>query len=686
MKTFSILQIVATVGGLALPFPGLDAAPAAEKTTGAEIEGIFSVSAGGGWVHGDDAAFQERFQRNSKTLFGGLDELSYRRETPKTALVLDGRLMPGEDDYRVHGRWAEGERLYVDFGYRHYRVFYDGSGHYYPGSGTFVQLYDERLHVDRGQLWFEVGFAPEDMPHFTLRYERDTRTGTKPSTEFGETNLTGGAGSRSIVPSFIEVDEARDVITFDAGRETKESQWNAGVRYEHTEIDDARQNRRRPNEAASRAITSTDGTDVDLLSAHGFYERRINPRLRVSAGAMATTIDTNISGSRVYGNDYDPVFDPLFARRQAGDLGFLSLDGGAQLKQYVGTLNAVCQVTKNWTVHPSVRYEHLQLDGVSTFIATNVVGTAPVSLQNAEAQSNKQEDKFTEVVEFRYTGRPAWVYNARAEWTQAMGDLNEYEFDRATNGKLIDRATNYTRLAQKYSLGAIWYARTRLSFSGEYFYRLRMNDYSATRDSTPAGSQDRYPAFITDQDFTTHDFNLRASCRPLGNVSFVTRYDFQYSTVQSGFLAIPQGQSARATAHIFSQSVTWTPIPPLYVVAAVNVAYDQLATPAAAFVLNSDNNYINGSISAGYAFGKYTDLYFDFTHYRARDFSDNSVISLPYGADQSTQTVSLTCVLHRTPRRIYTFKYTYASNREALAGGHNDYRAHILYWKVQYKF
>lgn len=660
-----------------------DADDAAAKT---EIEGTVSVSAGGAWVHGDDAAFQQRFQEPAKTLFGGIEDLRYRRESEHSSLSIDGQFLPGDGDYGLIGRWSKEEKLYVDFGYKRYRVFYDGSGAYFPGSGAFVQLYDERLHVDRGQLWFEIGFAPEDLPHFVLRYERDTRSGLKPSSELGDTNLTGGAGARSIVPSFIDVDEARDVVTFDISREKADSQVNAGLRYEHSRIDDARQNRRRPNEAASRAVTSKDDTDGDLFSAHGFYERTFGPRLRLSAGAMATTLDTNISGSRVYGDDYDPVFDPLFARRQVGDLGFLDLAGGAQLKQYVGTANVVYQPGRYWTIRPSIRYEHLHLDDLSTFIATNIANSTATTQQNDEAQTRKQEDKFTEVMEVRYTGHAHWVYNLRGEWTQTEGNLNEYEFDRGTNGTVIDRATDYTRVAQKYSLGALWYPRPGLSCSSEYYYRLRMNDYNATRDSTPAGSQDRYPAFITNQDFSTHDFNLRVSWRPLSTVSWVTRYDLQYSTVQSGFVGIVQGQSARATAHIVSESVTWTPIAQLYLVAAVNLTYDQLATPAAAFVLNSDNNYVNGSLSAGYAVGKYTDFYLDVTHYRARDLSNNSVISLPYGADQSTQTASLTTVFHRTKRTVYTVKYTYASNREALVGGRNDFRAHIVYAKVQYSF
>lgn len=657
------------------------------KNTAPVIEGTIAVSGGAASVHGDPAAFQQLFQRPAKTAFGGLEELRYRRETADSSLALDGHFLAGEGDYGLKGHWSKNDRLYIDLGYNQFRTYYDGSGGYYPVTGAFISLYDERLHVDRGRLWLEVGFTPEDMPHFVLRYERSTRWGKKPSTEWGETNLTGGAGSKSIVPSFLDLDETRHVVTFEVTRETADYQWAAGIRYDHTEIDNTRQNRRRPNEAASRAITSNDSTDVDLFSAHAFYERRYGPKLRVSAGGLATTLDTNLSGSRIYGNDYDPVFDPLFARRQAFDLGFLNLRGGSQLKQYVGNLNAVYQASKSWVIQPSLRYEHLNLDNVSSFIATSVPpGGAPTALQNVGSLSQKQENKFTEVLEARYTGLASWIYTLRAEWNQTSGNLDELQLDQVTNISLLNRATHYKRASQKYSLGAIWYARPRLSFSGEYYYRLRMNDYTATRDSTPAGSLDRYPAFITNQDFNTHDFNLRATWRPLTTLSLVTRYDFQLSTVASGFVAIPQVESARARVHIVSQSVTWSPLTNLYIIGAANLTFDQMTTPAAGYFRNADNNYVNASLNAGYAVGKATDLFLDLTYYRARDFSDNSIVSLPYGADQRIETASLTCVFHQTAHTVYTIKYTYATNDDNASGDHNDFRVHIVYAKAQYHF
>ncbi len=54
----------------------------------------------------------------------------------------------------------------------------------------------------------------------------------------------------------------------------------------------------------------------------------------------------------------------------------------------------------------------------------------------------------------------------------------------------------------------------------------------------------------------------------------------------------------------------------------------QLATPAVLFVVNSDSNYVNGSLGAGYALAKRDSVYLDYAFYEARKLVDNSAINL----------------------------------------------------------
>jgi hypothetical protein len=118
----------------------------------------------------------------------------------------------------------------------------------------------------------------------------------------------------------------------------------------------------------------------------------------------------------------------------------------------------------------------------------------------------------------------------------------------------------------------------------------------------------------------------------------------------------------------------------------VNLTYDQLETPAYAFVQHGDNNYINGSVGGGYALAKLDDVYFDYTFFRAKNFIDNSALSLPYGADQDQQAAYVTWVRRQSEHLTYTVKYGYLKNRDITWAGLNDFKAHVIFAKVQYHF
>jgi hypothetical protein len=650
-------------------------------------EGTLAISGGGAFLSGDRPAFQQALQ-HKKDGFGGIEEYRLTRESKESLFKFEARVLPGDDDYRLLARFEKPEKYYVEAGFEQFRVWYDGSAGYFRPTNTSFVLYREDLSLTRSKAWLELGAYTANQTLLRLRYERRERDGTKGSTHWGDTNLVGAFGTRAVVPTFLDFDEVTDAFSFDVGNDLKEDvKWGLGARYSETRLNNRRNVRRRPFETADRIVTSKDGTKNDLFAAHGFYQRQVHEKLVVSAGALITDLDTHIAGSRIYGQTYDPVFDPAYLRRQQRDEGFTDLTGHAEMKQTVLNLNAVYLPKKNWSVRSSVRFENLHQETMSEFIETNI-GAGPAFaaiLEEVEGEQKKKWNELAESVEVRYTGKPNWTFNAEGAWVQGRGSLEE-ERVLHTGVFTIDRDSENTRTSQKYSGKANWYARPSLTFAAQYYYKVNVNNYDSTRDNTPAGSADRYPAYITDQDFTTQDFNLRISWRPAPLLACVTRYDFQRSRIVSNEAGLQKFESSRLTSHIISESITWTPANRLYLTASVNVTWDQLATPAYRFVLNSDNNYVNGSIGGGYALAKQDDLYLDCSFFRARNFADNSTLSLPYGADQKQQGSYLTWVRRQNEHLIYTVKYGYVTNRDGTWAGRNDYDAHIVYAKVQHRF
>ncbi len=661
-------------------------APAALLAQNVTTQGSISVGGGGTFLDGDRPALQQ-IQQHKKDGFGGIEEYRLVREAKDSVLKFNARIMPGDDNYLAALRFDQTDRWYVDAGFSQYRVWYDGSGGYFHPSDFSFVVFDEDLSLTRSKIWAEFGAFTPDKTLFRFRYERRMRNGTKGSTYWGDTNLLAGFSTRNIVPTFYDLDETTDILTVDVGNETKEDvKWNVGARYSETKLNDSRYSQRRPTESVDRTITTKDESKNDLFTMHGYYERKISESLTLSGGAMRTTLDEHIEGTRIYGTSYDPVFDPKFSRRQYHDEGYSHLTGSADIKQTVLNANAVYVPAKGWSVRPSLRFENLHQDTMSNPTITNV-GNVPLlitALEHEEGESNKKWDELAETVEVRYAGTPEWTYSGKAEWIQGDGTLGEQLGDAGVLS--IDRDTDYKRHTQKYSLGANWYVQPGLTFAAQYYFKGNMNDYKAVRDNTLPGTADRYPAYITNQDFETNDFNVRMTWRAALGVHFVSRYDIQKSKIISSEAGVPKEISSEMTSHIFAQNITWSPTGQLFLNANVNVGFDQVKTPALAFVQNGDNNYINGSVGGGYAVGKLDDLYVDCSWYKSNNYIDRSAQTLPYGASQSTRAAYLTWVRRQSENLIYTFKYGYVYNRDDGMGPINNFDAHVVYAKMQYKF
>jgi len=130
-------------------------------------------------------------------------------------------------------------------------------------------------------------------------------------------------------------------------------------------------------------------------------------------------------------------------------------------------------------------------------------------------------------------------------------------------------------------VGANWYPRARLNLGAQYYHKIRDYDYDILRIHTanapPSGN--RYPAFLGSK-IRNRDMNIRATWRPLTSLTLITRYDFQLSTIDTRGDFLNNVQSAEITSHIIGESISWAPLPRLYLQASASYALDSTDTPA----------------------------------------------------------------------------------------------------------
>lgn len=651
-----------------------------------DVSGTLSVGAGGSLLDGDRAAFQSHTW-HQKDGFGGLEELTIKRETDDSLLKLSGRLIGGDDDSGFNLRWEKFNTVYVDLGLSQFRTYYDIEGGYIPVNNLWLQVVPDVASIDRTKMWFEIGVIPEDKPQWTFRYERDTREGTKGSTAWADTSFST-LGSKYIVPTFYHLDETVDTWTADVKSTAGETKWETGIRYASTKMDDKKNARRTPAATSDRYLTTTDNTSNDLFAAHGYVERALNEKVTMSVGGLFTRLDTQLDGTRIFGsNGYDPVYDPAYPTRQQRDEGYYNLTGDNQLKQSVANINLVYVPAKDWTISPSLRFEDLRVDNASEFIETAVGGGTARAMAEDEIQgeSNKDWQEVSGRIDVRYTGMANVSHNFRAEWLSGDGSLMEQLTEAETGAIDMQRTTDTERTTAKYSYGVNYYAKPGLSFAAQAYYRERNNDFANPVDSTTS-SGDKFPAYVTAQDYKTADFNVRMTWRPASNLTLVARYDLQNNSIYSTEADTPEAKSSDLKARIVSGSFTWLPTPRVYLTGSINVVQDSLNTPAAALILNGENDYTSGNVSAGYVVSETSDVLLDLGRTKADNYVDSSNLSVPYNAGFKQNYAAATWVYRASEHLVYHLRYSYADYTDQLSGGNNDYTAHTLYAKVQYLF
>lgn len=661
---------------------------------GSEYTNWVELSVGGFAVHngGSSAALQRRHQLPA-TAFGGIESLHFEQPlATNRTFILDGRGIFDNHDYELRLELRQENLGFIRGGYREFRTWYDQEGGYFPPDRLWLTPFAREGAVDRGDAWIELGLRLPNIPEVTLRYDHEFRTGSKDSLNWGD--ITTSRGVRSIVPSLYNLDETRDIFQLNVKHTISATEITAGARYESISQDDQKLILRQPGAAVGSAnVTQNNVSDTDVFNAHASSSTRFNERFLLTASYAFTLFDNDVSGSRIYGAGFEAVYDPTFRGAQHYE-GFLGLSGSGTMREHLGNVSLLYNPTPTISIVPALRISSQDESANSTYALTDF--SAAGLATGPDATSGWNDRDYLEVgesLEFRYTGLTNWVLYARGEWSEDNGRLRQQEIPLAApeDSDLLDEDVD--RFTQKYILGANWYPLARLNFAAQYYHKLRDANYE---NRLPGGPPPAYPGFIQEQKFDVDDVNFRVTLRPLNSLTLVTRYDFQLSTIDtagnSGGLGVVDIQSGETTTHIISQSVSWTPIEKLFLQGSFSYVLDETTSganrwpPANNIVLPTQNDYWNVSALVGLVLDDRTDLQLQYYYYRANDYANNSFFSQPYGAGAEENGITATFARQLTRAMRWSLKYGFFTNHDVTYGGHNNYKAHLVYSSIQYRF
>jgi hypothetical protein len=645
-------------------------------------------SVGGLMNRGSTPQAEQRYRLNTGP-FGGIEDLHLQQTVAtNTTLSIDGRAIFDIHDYKLSLALKREEFGFLRFNYQNFRTWYNGAGGYYPPNGLQYALSDDALTLDRGEISFEAGLALKDIPKITFKYTHGYRDGEKSSTIWGPVHPDTSTLVRGLYPGFYDIDEKVDSFQLDVAHHIKATEFGVGVRYDKGDLNNSLNTTLWQGEPVQRDVTDKQGTTYDLLSVHAFTETWIKKNLFFSSGFLFANLDNTFSGSRVYGDDFDVGYVP----NALNGLGYFDLNGGSHEQEYVLNLNLMATPFKDVSIVPSVRVQKIDWNADSSGTGTLGEDTGPFS-----STSDRDALDVRERLDVRYTGMTNWVFFGGGEWTEGDGNLKENGGLSQINGigvAPIQRETDDTRFFQKYSLGARWYPTRKITVGLGGYYKDNQYDYTHTLDSTPNDSTsfNRYPAYLVMQGFQTYDGNVALTFRPIRNVTLVTRYEYQWSTVHTqpdSASGLSDVETAQIPSQIIAQNISWVPWSRLSLQVGFNYVLSETRTPASDYtqaILAAQNNYWTLNFSSVVVLDDKTDLNLGYFFYRADDYDNNSSAGVPLGAGAEEQTVTAMLSRRLTERIRLNLKYGYTHYTDWASGGNNDFDAQVVFASMQYRF
>lgn len=634
----------------------------------------------------------EQGQKFSAGAFGGIEDLHYETEVAKkTTFSVDGHSIFDDHNYSVGFGLDHEDVGYLHFLFENFRTWDSGIGGYIPADRKTYALPGDALSQDRGRISFEAGLTKPNLPQITFKYNHTYREGDKSSTLWGPEH-DGSGDVQRVYPGIYSLDEKMDAFQLDLAHHTtiakKIVNYGVGLGYEHGELNDSQKLTFWEGEPVQQKATDIQGTTYDLISTHAFAESWLKDNLFLSTGFLYANLNDSFSGSQIYGDDFDVAYSSSYPGL---GYGYTSLDGNAHKNEYIWNLNLMSMPTKTLSIIPSLRVQEEDWNADSSG-----VGTLGTDTQDFNSHSGRNSLDVCERLDLRYTGMTNFVYNLGGQWTEGQGTYHENGGLTQVNGfgpVPVKYATDDTRFFQKYFASTRWYPTRLASLDVGGYYKINTYDYSSTADNTPndLSGGSAYPGFIVYQGFETLDGNIRLTLRPISRVTLVSRYEYQYSTINTrpaGASGLSEQETSKMNTQIIGQNASWTPLSWLGLQAGFNYVLSTTETPASDYtqsILNAQNNYWTANFNANIAIDDKTDLDLGYFYYYANDFQNPANgLALGAGAKQNSVTATLTRRINKNLRLNLKFAYTHYE--DTSTGGYGNYDSTLVSASLQYRF
>jgi len=593
----------------------------------------------------------------------------------------EGRLVGGDEDYRLQLSYAHEDIGFVRAGFEQFRPWSgDTGGAYGPWELEPFRLGGE-LDLDYGRAWIGAGFTAPDFPRMSVEYEYRYRDGLKSTLHWGAVYEPVSLSGKAVYPAFKEVDERVHVVSLDASHEVFGVQVADSFRGEFYETRLAR-------ETVDRFTLGSSVADSLTRAVEGYrhfqgantlrLEKPVRDWLFLSGGYLYSNLDGEGQVRVETSFPWDPTLGPF--------VGGLSQQIVLRREAHVFNANAHLGPWQGLGLTAGVQADWTRQRG---FGEADVFGfPSPYSADL---------DKFAsdELLALRFTRIPYTVLYGEARFQQeAVG-----QFER----KLVDdgfdddrdflRDTDATGELADYRVGFTHSPWQRLALAGSVRRRDRELEYRLLTDTDASGLPGNgYPAFLLGREVVTDEAEAKVVVHPARWLKTTLKYQVQatdYETRTAEGVEVFSGaafaggtwHAGDAEAQVYSLSTTLTPWRRLYVSGTFSVADSRLRTAVSngSSVVPWAGDIYTVLGSATFAASASTDLQASYAFSRADFGQTEAQVDLPLGIVYERH--GLTVGVTRRFKRNLTGSLQYGWYRyaEPTALGANDYRAHGVY-------
>lgn len=708
------------------------------------------LAASGASVSGSAAAYQARTQ-HSKAGAAGIEDFNYGYDLAKdTNLQIDGKVMPGDEDYLLKFLVTKNEIGSLEMGYKRFRTFYDDAGGFFPLNNQWLPIFKRAQYVDRGSFFVNATLAMPKAPVFTFKYSNNTRTGTKDTTIWGDSDLTGipifvGTGAsnpvsaaRKILPAYITLNERME--NWEASMRHTVGNTTAVVSVGGDRINnhDVRSIDKyvgefrlfpyyvfsSPTQIANNSTQSLNhGTDSQGIKETGYtlgarIETVVNDKVTVFAGLnyhnlkqttdaarliyatinTGTGVQTLLGGFQVAEPTASPRISsasrPPYSYTSTGDIkqDILSANIGVQTKPLpdLGIDFALKAEVDKSSGNIAANYYNTGVQQTTGVVTALPAYVAPQSFDN-------NEKPWTPAIDVRYTGIRnvalfgSWEYRSVKQDEKTIYNM----FNVSTSGTtptavITSPAATLTNdhIKERHSNISVGTNWTPVTFfSGRAEFFTKDHENRFEGYGPSAGD-----FYVLDYDI--YGTKLTGVFKPMPSVGLTGRYINQRGKAATVDEAHAHGDTNDSRRQTLSATIDWNPSKTVYAQLNGSLVYDNVTTAypyllgtAKDVLRNAENNYYNGDVTVGFAIDAETDVQVLGTYYRANNYDPNQAFAtLPYGASAKEYTLAVGLKYKIDPKTVFSGKVGYMDRQDDTSGGYKNYRGPMAYVSVQRAF